>query len=375
VRNPPRPAASRGTPGRLASLLLVGLTLLLVACGNGTSASIVAPSTATIQATATTGATATASPSPLATVEPAATAASSSPASPAIPSPSPDAARGALTNAPAATPTATATVAPTATPAAPTATPQAPTATPKAPAPTATQAKADPAYYTEYFRQRGWTVLGTPLVAEVTGDGATATLYISYGQGCGSCHMQMVTVFAGRAVLFEQGNYAEPTLAVLPDRSGFVIEEHFPGATESWGNATGWRRHKLQWQGASFVETDRSEYIPPAATATPQRTPTAAASSASCCKLTFSVVLPNGSPATALSISAVAEIADQQGKFTGATQCPKAGCTGLPSSFDFALPPGWQGRITITVPGYKPAVYNLMVQSSKATTVTLVPAQ
>jgi hypothetical protein len=143
--------------------------------------------------------------------------------------------------------------------------------------------KADPAYYTEYFRQRGWTVIGTPLAAEVTGDGATATLYVTYGTGCGSCHMQQITIFAGRTVLFEQGNYAEPILAALPDGSGFVIEEHFPGATESWGHPTGWRRHTLQWQGTSFKETDRQEYTPPAATATPQPTATSTATQNPCC--------------------------------------------------------------------------------------------
>src|SRR5262249_18547088 len=155
------------------------------------------------------------------------------------------------------------------------------------------------------------------------------------------------------------------TLKVLADRSGFVIEEHFPGATESWGNPTGWRRHTLQWQGSAFVVTDRKEYIPPSATTTTKPAATATATATGCCKLTFSVVLPNGTPANGLAISTVAEIADQQGKLTGATQCPKAGCTGLPSTFDYLLPAGWQGRITITVPGYKPYTLTITVQSAK----------
>lgn len=388
IRYQPVRSARRGTPGRLAALLLAGLTLFLVACGGGTpaitSANLGTPPTAPVQATATAEPTTIAVAAPSATPEPSATPAPAPSETPATPDPSPIAALPSPSSVPDSQRTANGTPEATATPVAP-----APTATqtavvqPTATKPAATQAQPDPAYYTEYFRSRGWSIIGTPLAAQVTGNGATATLYVTYGQNCGSCHMQQVTVFIGRTVIFEQNNYAEPLLTALPDRSGFVIEEHFPGTTESWTNSTGWRRHTLQWQGSSFKETDRKEYIPPAATATARPTATATAKptatatakASPCCKLTVSVLLPNGTPATGLSINAVAETADLQGKFTGATPCPNLGCTNLPASFDFQLPLNWQGRVTISVPGYKVASYDLTLPTGKALTVTLVPVQ
>ncbi|MFN8537839.1 MAG: hypothetical protein U0232_10245 [Thermomicrobiales bacterium] len=390
IRYQPVRSARRCTPGRLAALLLAGLTLFLVACGDGTpattSANLGTPPTAPAQATATAEPTTIVVAAPSATPEPSATPAPAPSETPATPDPSPIAALPSPSSVPDSQRTANGTPEVAATPVAPTATQTAvvqPTATKPAPQPTATQAQPDPAYYTEYFRSRGWTVIGSPLAAQVTGNGAAATLYVTYGQNCGSCHMQQITVFVGRTVIFEQNNYAEPLLTALPDRSGFVIEEHFPGTTESWTNSTGWRRHTLQWQGSSFKETDRKEYIPPAATATARPTATATAKptatatakASPCCKLTVSVLLPNGTPATGLSINAVAETADLQGKFTGATPCPNLGCTNLPSTFDFQLPLNWQGRVTISVPGYKVASYDLTLPTGKALTVTLVPAQ
>lgn len=393
IRYQPVRRARGGTTGRLAALLLAGLTLFLVACGDGTpattSANLGTPPTAPAQATTTAEPTTIAIAATSAMPEPSATPAPVQSETPATPDPSPIAALPSPSSVPDSQRTANGTPEATATPVAPAPTATQPTATKPAPTqtiapqPTATQAQADPAYYTEYFRSRGWTVIGSPLAAQVTGNGATATLYVTYGQNCGSCHMQQITVFIGRTVIFEQNNYAEPLVTALPDHSGFVIEEHFPGTTESWTNSTGWRRHTLQWQGSSFKETERKEYIPPAATATarptatatPKPTATATAKASPCCKLTVTVLLPNGTPATGLSINAVAETADLQGKFTGATPCPNLGCTNLPASFDFQLPLNWQGRVTISVPGYKPAFYDLTLPTAKALTVTLVPVQ
>lgn len=106
-----------------------------------------------------------------------------------------------------------------------------------------------PAAHAPHFAMRD---VYNRLAYDVTGDGATEALYLSFSQGCGSCGVSLLTIFSGDTLLFEQ-QFARPSLAILPAGDGFRVKEPVPLAGEPQCCPSGVRVLTYRWDAGRFV--------------------------------------------------------------------------------------------------------------------------
>lgn len=224
-------------------LLLVLAAVVVSACAQGAPAS--APFATTTPAPA---------PSQVAAVAQQSTPYSTRTATPVPPSETPLA------------PTSTATTARTLTPVPPTYTPLAPTSTATAaptmtpPPPTITPNPDPTSAHKEYFTQKGRFSPNKPLKIDVTGDGESDFIYLTYASSCGSCHLALVTVFSGPAPIFDDGTYFDPVIDALPDSAGFTITEMRALPGEPLAKPSGRIVWTFRWEGSKFAFGGKREY-------------------------------------------------------------------------------------------------------------------
>ncbi len=110
----------------------------------------------------------------------------------------------------------------------------------------------------DYFKAQGRVAVNFG-AADVTGDGRPDYLYITDGQGCGSCQAKRVVVFTGTKPVFDDGFFLYPEVRILANHRGFQIAEQFTRPGEALCCPTGSRLWTFEWNGSKFVLTGKVE--------------------------------------------------------------------------------------------------------------------
>lgn len=104
---------------------------------------------------------------------------------------------------------------------------------------------------TSYFSLLMQTIVSKQYL-DVTGDGKPELLYITTGEGCGSCRQNWIYVFSANQKLFEM-NADDVQLNALPTGNGFTVKQPIRKDNEPLCCPTEYKTDRYLWNGKTFI--------------------------------------------------------------------------------------------------------------------------
>jgi len=108
----------------------------------------------------------------------------------------------------------------------------------------------DYSVYEPTFKRDGQVFLGKPLSEDLTGDDQPELIFITYGEGCASCHAQNIYIFQNKKELLKLESN-DPFFHTLP-RRGFLIVEPLGEENEGTCCPTAYQNTLYLWDGEVF---------------------------------------------------------------------------------------------------------------------------
>ncbi len=110
----------------------------------------------------------------------------------------------------------------------------------------------DPKNDTSYFSLLMQSIVSKDFF-DVTDDGKPELLYITTGEGCGSCHQKWIYVFSANQKLFEM-SADDVEINALPTGNGFTVKQPIRKENEPLCCPTEYKTDRYLWNGKTFIK-------------------------------------------------------------------------------------------------------------------------